>query len=133
MSLPAHRRTDAAFAALLWILGGELLPLAHVVMHDDLAEHSHTHADGERHADHDHDPAPSPTSSEDADTRPTDEGPHGEGSFAHHDAMIAFGGLAMPLVPPSRLGVAAPVRTPWAPGEHAPERCHQARGPPILA
>ena len=125
--MPAHRRTDAVFAALLWVIGGELMPLAHVVMHDDLAEHTHVHADGEEHADHDghHDDVPADATTDDAPT-----GWHGEGSLAHHDAMIAFGGIALPHVPAARLGVAPPTRGPWTPGDHAPAEETNARGPP---
>ena len=93
------RRRLALAAALLWLLGIELLPNLHVALHDDLAPHTHVaggivftvtygepihvHPDGTIHR-----PA-RPTRDRDAIGTH-----HGDGSLAHHAAAIA------PLPPP---------------------------------
>ncbi len=129
MTSPAYRRTDAAFGLLLWILGGEFLPLAHLVMHEDLGEHTHdaherAHEQGRAH------PHPEPEDDSDPSTGPSSQA-HGEGSFAHHDEMMAQGALAPPLVPPTRLGVPPALPSPWTPAGRTLVRTANARAPPV--
>jgi hypothetical protein len=87
----AHRRQRrlAAAAVLLWIVGFELLPGAHLVLHDDLAAHRHDAddavggGDGAWHTD-----AGAPRSAEHERAGETPGRPHGQHSLAHRGIAV---------------------------------------------
>ena len=139
-----HRRAYAALAALLWLLGVEVLPNAHLAFHDD----DHTHeADGTIVATH-HD---------DHDDHDDVDGDHHHAALAHDRAEpdephqlaidtetpghaaagLAHHALALHQPPPPDI---APLHVPCASArcEAAPDdqihsivaACSAARGPP---
>ncbi|MBT8469236.1 MAG: hypothetical protein KJN97_10855 [Deltaproteobacteria bacterium] len=72
MSGSRGRARWAVLACALWLLGFDVVPLAHLVLHDALEDHHHGHP--HEHANpHDHD---------EKDRSPAE---HGEGSVAHRD------------------------------------------------
>ena len=91
-----HRRAWwAALACALWLLGFDVVPLAHMVFHGALEEHHHGHADDHAHP-HDHDEEnPSPSE-------------HGEGSVAHRDLAANVPAPGVPDVLEALLSWAAP-------------------------
>lgn len=122
------RRLEAALALLVWALGGELMPLAHVALHAALPGHDH----GARVHDHGEGPhrheGPGAAAAERDPASPEDA--HGDGSFAHRDLAAAPSALALPAIAPARLGAPLSRREPARPAERSALRA-SARGPPV--
>jgi len=84
----ANRATTRAQATLalltsaFWLLGFDVVPLAHMLLHDALEEHHHSHEHAHAQADDAEDPPPAE---------------HGEGSVAHRDLAA---NVPLPTVPP---------------------------------
>jgi hypothetical protein len=74
----------AVLAGAFWLLGFDVFPLAHMLLHDVLEQHHHGHEHGHAHAD-------------DAEEPPPAE--HGEGSVAHRDLAA---NVPLPTVPAVR-------------------------------
>lgn len=118
------REIPALLFALVWLLGYEALPLAHVALHAELAAHTHGVAD-ERHC---HDDVCHEES--DGDAEAGDPVSHGENSLEHR-------GLAA-LATDLRVFVAELILIGELPAEAAPELRAEAfvpvsppaRGPP---
>lgn len=73
----------AAVACALWLLGFDVVPLAHMVFHEALEQHEHGHHIDRAHHHHEGDEQPSPAE-------------HGQGSVAHHDLAA---NVPLPAVP----------------------------------
>ena len=107
-------------AGVLWLLGFDVVPLAHMVLHEALEKHHHHHGDHHEVAhQHGHDEeAPSPAE-------------HGEGSVAHRDLAANVPLPAIPEVLEALLAWHAP---PAASHDERPSnrqpRTNRARGPP---
>lgn len=122
--MTSRGQIGSALGILLWVLGGEVFPLAHVAFHDEFEPHDHgNHCHGD--ACHEHGDADASDSSDDPD--------HGEGSFAHRDQMVANGTMIYWVVPPRRVPVLAARAEPWSPGDRARVDAPSARAPPVLA
>jgi len=106
----------ALLACGLWLLGFDVVPLAHLVFHDSLDHHDHGH----HHAgDHDH---------EGQDETPAE---HGDGSVAHRDLAAQIPSPSIPAVQEALL--AATPTLIRAHDERPTDRQPQttkARGPP---
>ena len=111
----------AALAGLLWLLGFDVVPLAHMVFHEALEEHDHG-GHHERAQSHDHEEdAPSPSE-------------HGDGSVAHHDLAANATALGVPEVLEALLAWTAPPIPSHdeRPADRQP-RTTRARAPPNVA
>ena len=118
--MSARRGQWAALAGVLWLLGFDVVPLVHMVLHEALEEHhhGHSHAHADEHEDHG-DGVPTPSE-------------HGEGSVAHRDlaANVPLPGVAAVL---EALLACAPPK----PSSHDEELAHRqprtsrARAPPL--
>jgi hypothetical protein len=80
----ARRGHWAAAAGLLWMLGFDAVPLAHMVFHEALGEHHHGHHEPAHPHEHEGD-APAPSE-------------HGEGSVAHRDLAANVPAPSVPEV-----------------------------------
>ncbi len=127
-----RRRRVALSLAILWIVGFELLPWAHIALHDHLAHHHHDEngadvLDEQRDDDHDsavdehgvpvaldHDDDDDHAPLTDGEQRLLDALAHGAHSFAHH-------GIAVP--------VPAPVMTAPLPVDRRPITIEEAPRP----
>ncbi|MCB9602749.1 MAG: hypothetical protein H6722_11255 [Sandaracinus sp.] len=114
-------RLGASLGALLWLVGFEVFPCAHLVAHEDAGVHSHG---GHAHV---HETGGDP---HERWTSAADATPHDAGALGHHDLAVSD---AVPTIP----GVAEP---PWALGPEltsrasevgrAPRARSRARAPP---
>lgn len=100
---------------VLWLVGFDVVPLAHIVFHEALEEHHHEHDQGSHHHG---DEAPVPAE-------------HGEGSVAHRDSAAHVLPPGVPnvleaLFAWSAVAVPAPDERP---GDPQP-RATRARAPP---
>lgn len=80
-NLARRKASLAALACAFWLLGFDVVPLAHMLLHDALEEHHHGHEHGHTHADDARNPPPAE---------------HGEGSVAHRDLAA---NVPLPTVP----------------------------------
>jgi hypothetical protein len=89
--MSARRGYGAVLAALLWLSGFDVVPLAHMVLHETLEDHRHGHRHEQDHAHgHGHDRA-----AEDGERTPSPV-EHGEGSVAHRDLAA---NVPLPAIP----------------------------------
>ena len=110
--------TLAVFASAFWLLGFDVVPLAHMLLHDVLEEHHHGHDHGHAHADDPEDPPPAE---------------HGEGSVAHRDLAAH---VPLPAVPAVREALLTRFRVssfpyPELTSDRQP-RTSRARAPPSV-
>lgn len=111
----------AALTCALWLLGFDVVPLAHMVFHEALEEHEHGyHIDRARHH-HEGDEQPSPAE-------------HGQGSIAHRDlaANVPLPGVPEVLEALLAGNVARLVPHDEGPADRQP-RTARARAPPNAA
>ena len=117
MSVSRGRAHWALLACALWLLGFDIVPLAHLVLHDALEEHHHEHAHPRDHEEKDRSPAE-----------------HGEGSVAHRDLAANAPAPGVPEVLEALLAWAAPPLSfpDERPTDQQP-RTIRARAPPTVA
>ena len=117
MSVSRGRAHWALLACALWLLGFDIVPLAHLVLHDALEEHHHEHAHPRDHEEKDRSPAE-----------------HGEGSVAHRDLAANAPAPGVPEVLEALLAWAAPSLSfpDERPTDQQP-RTIRARAPPTVA
>ena len=115
----------AYVACGLWLLGFDVLPLGHMVLHESLDEHHHGHQH-ESHHGHRHEG--------DADEGEEAPSEHGDGSVAHRDLAAQIPLPSIPIVQEAlfRWSVLAPRAHHEAPADRRPRTKH-ARGPPAPA
>lgn len=121
--MSARRASLATLAGALWLLAFDVMPMAHVVFHEALAEHEHGH----RHAQHSHEHSPD----EEERQAPSE---HGEGSVAHRDLAAQAPPVSIPRVLEALL--APENHTPTSYDEAAADgrpRTTRARAPPTVA
>jgi hypothetical protein len=115
-----RKATYALLAGALWMLGFDVVPLAHMVFHDALEEHHHGHHHHSSGHHADDEPSESPTPAE-----------HGDGSVAHRDLAA---NVPVPGVPPVLEALLAPPCEVVPTHEEAPAdrtpRSLRARAPP---
>jgi len=108
----------AALCGVLWLLGFDVVPLAHMVLHEALEEHHHRHAHAHPHDDQG-----------DEEPRPSE---HGEGSVAHRDLAANVPVPGVPAVLEALLAVSPP--EPFSHDEQPADRqprTSRARAPPL--
>jgi hypothetical protein len=112
----ARKAHWAALACTLWLLGFDVVPLAHLVFHEALEDHHHGH--DHHHPLDDDSKAPSPLE-------------HGEGSVAHRDLAANVPLPQVPRILEALLTCDAPkiVSHDERPTERRP-RTTRARAPP---
>lgn len=129
-SLRPGTRVFALVALSLWLVGFDLLPMAHLVFHDAVGDHQHgprhSHAhdahahrvvdhDGHDHHPHSHQagmrrPHSDAHESQSADrspSSPSQDSEHGEGSVAHRDLAAQVAPVLVPTVPETRFAYEA--------------------------
>jgi len=100
----------------LWLLGFDVVPLAHIVFHESLEHHEHGHPHAQNH-DH-----------EGQDETPAD---HGDGSVAHRDLAAQVPSASIPVVREALLAWGLlPIRVHDQPPADRQPRTTKARGPP---
>jgi hypothetical protein len=112
----------AYVACGLWLLGFDVVPLAHMVFHESLDHHEHGHHHGAHHdRGHDH-------PDEDSDETPSE---HGDGSVAHRQLAAQIPLASVPVVQEALLSWSAPAIRAHdeRPADRQP-RTTAARGPP---
>lgn len=113
IALRAQPRAWAFAAGVLWIVGFDVLPLAHVVFHEAFGEHSHSaqehgeHAGLSDHAGHEHDHGRAHVETPKPESELPDSD-HGDGSLAHRDLAAQPVQPALPPVPEARLAYLDP-------------------------
>ena len=120
MSSMGRKAAFAGLACALWMVGFDVAPLAHMLLHETLDAHHHGH----HHAatGHHHEP-----DEEDAPRDPQ----HGEGSVAHKDLAAQTPAPAVPEVLEALL-THAPTEL-WVPSDRPEDRrphTTRARAPP---
>ena len=121
VSVSRGRAHWALLACALWLLGFDIVPLAHLVFHDALEEHHHGHHHEQAH----------PRDHEEKDRSPAE---HGEGSVAHRDLAANAPAPGVPEVLEALLAWAAPPLSfqDERPTDRQP-RTIRARAPPTVA
>ena len=116
----------------LWLLGFELLPTAHLALHEHLHEHQH----GVAHEQTPHDGAgdlPHQAHEHERPGEPQDPSEHGDGSLAHRD-LAAHGSAAS--LPPVRQALLTWTETWPRDFDEDPSRvslrARRARSPPAI-
>lgn len=119
----ARKRRWAVIAGVFWLLGFDIAPLAHMVLHGALERHHHGHQREHAHA-HEHE--------QEKNAPPPAE--HGEGSVAHRDLAANAPAPAVPEVLEALLGWTAPPipSCDGRPSDRHP-RTTRARAPPNVA
>lgn len=118
--MSARRGQWAALAGVLWLLGFDVIPLAHIVLHEALEEHHHGHAHA--HADDRNGQGggvPSPSE-------------HGDGSVAHRDLAANVPLPGVPAVLEAQVACSHP--DPVTHDEQLADRrprSSRARAPPL--
>jgi hypothetical protein len=112
----------AYIACGLWILGFDVVPLAHEVFHDSLDDHVHGHHHDSQHG-HRHEGDPEKEKETPAE--------HGQGSVAHRDLAAQIPVASVPVVQEALLSWSAPAIRAHdeRPADRQP-RTTKARGPP---
>jgi hypothetical protein len=120
--MTARKGYGAAVAALLWLFGFDVAPMAHMVLHEALGEHEHGHRHDQDHG-HEH-----------GQQNENGNGNHGEGSIAHRDLAAQVPLPSVPEVLEALLSseVPSPPSHDEPPADRRP-RTSRARAPPSFA
>lgn len=146
--MTARKGYGAAVAALLWLLGFDVAPMAHMVLHEALGEHEHGHR---HHHDQDHGHEHrienaneneianeigngNEIANENENENENGHENHGEGSVAHRDLAAQVPVPSVPVVLEALLTAdVSPLPShDERPADRRP-RTSRARAPPSLA
>ena len=142
--MTARKGYAAGVAALLWLFGFDVAPMAHMVLHDALEAHEHghrhrhvqDHGHEHRHVqDHGHEHGDgSGHASEQRHENENGKGDHGEGSVAHRDLAAQ---VPLPSLPEVLEALLSSEASPLPSHDEQPAdrrpRTSRARAPPSVA